>query len=176
MIQEKPSLTPQVFWKFYSEMITEVLQNRQSYPSDGEWTKIILEKTKKLLEDTYFLKTQTEYFRLDLIGFTQCKQYDWELKVAYEHENSITWRSELCKLCYIVADLRILSSYHNFKSDEKIEVLLQKYVNNLGKQRIMRVPDSRWLFVFGPRGQCEAKLFRAFTLDSEMNVQEIQKS
>ena len=98
------------------------------------------------------------------------------LKVAYEHENSVTWGSELCKLCYIVADLRILSSYHNFKSDEKIEFLLQEYVNNLGKQRIMRVPDSRWLFVFGPRGQCEAKLFRAFTLDSEMNVQEIQNS
>ena len=72
-------------------------------------------------------------------------------------------------MCYVAADLRVVSSYHDF-SKEPIEKKLKDYLDWLGKEKILRVPDGKWLFVFGPRLVCAKQPFRAFTIDEKLTV------
>jgi len=122
------------------------------------------------------LKTQMEYYKIDLIGYRRENQdvdCNWWLDVAYEHENRDTWNDELCKLCYVAADLRVVSSYHDFSREkEPVEKKLKGYLDRLGKEKILRVPDSKWLFVFGPRLVCAdaQQPFKAFTIDKKLTV------
>ncbi|GAI86287.1 unnamed protein product, partial [marine sediment metagenome] len=120
-----------------------------------------------------------EYYRLDLAAYTEQKKKgenisNWWLNLAYEHENDRTWYSELCKLCYIAADLRVISTYHDFKKEEPVTERLGRYIDNLGKEKILRVPNSEWLFVFGPRrvntDERKEHHFKAFTIDKELNI------
>ena len=84
----------------------------------------IAEKTCK----EFKIKTSREYYRIDLIGYRREEpnvDCNWWLDVAYEHENEYnTWYNELCKLCYVAADLRVVSSYHDF-SKEPVEKKLK---------------------------------------------------
>ena len=96
---------------------------------------------------------------------------NWWLDVAYEHENDDTWWSELCKLCYVAADLRVISTYYDFNNTEKpVEKKLKEYLNKLEGEKIFRVPNSKWLFVFGPRSVCADKPFKAFTIDEKLTI------
>jgi len=186
------SLKPDVFWKVYSEALNNAGRQQgtlNSYKDDKVWTKHVTEVAKNVIESFYkndqypFWRTQTEYLKVDIIGYLTDwdnpnnlkKQHDWQLKIAYEHENSNNWHDELCKLCHVVADLRVISSYHNFRDDESILKLLQEMVERLGIWRLHRIPNSSWLFVFGPRIHYSDK-FRAFTIDTNLKVSEINNN
>ena len=98
--------------------------------------------------------------------------------MAYEHENDDTWWEELCKLCYVAADLRVISSYYKIGSAERsaeqtIEDKLRGYLERLGKEKIFRVPNGQWLFVFGQRLDCADKPFMAFTIDEELSISRV---
>ena len=191
MAQETKSLTPERFWELYSEKLNKNA-TYTDYKDNKKWTKVVISIAKKVITDMSKdipddgeFKVNSEYFHIDLIGYTtkwseekqknrEKQQHDWKLKVAYEHENDTnTWHDELCKLSHIVADLRVISSYYDFRKEKKIEELLQDRIKKLGMWRIHRVPNSQWLFVFGPRCVCEEEAFRAFTIDSELKVVEI---
>jgi len=184
MTKKIKSLTPENFWKLYAEKLKKN-GTYTDYKDNKKWTKAVMRIAKEILEDKncWGLKTSQEYFNIDLIGYTTkwfeqkqknfARQNDWQLKVAYEHENSDKWHDELCKLCHVVADLRIISSYYDFRKKKKIENLIQDRIRRLGMWRIHRVPNSHWLFIFGPRCVCKEKPFRAFTVDSELQVVEI---
>ena len=189
MVEEIKSLTPTMFWELYSEKLNEA-GTYQAYQHSSEWSPVVIEMAKKVIVDMLGdipdegdCKVDSEYFRIDLIGYTtkweqkrkgEKKQHDWKLKIAYEHENDANkWDDELCKLCHIVADLRVVSSCYDFRKKKKIEELLQDMINKLDMWRIHRVPNSHWLFVFGPCWVCKEKPFRAFTIDSELKVVEI---
>lgn len=124
-------------------------------------------------------RTSREYLRVDLIGYIsnwyapdrEERTEDWEMKIAFEHENSDSWHDELCKLSHVVADLRVIVSYHDFAA-KPIEELLARRVTAMGHWRMSRVPDSRWLFVIGPRHNY-SEPFRAFTLGPQLGVVEI---
>lgn len=195
MAEETKSLTPERFWELYADKLNEEgekPETHKAYQDNTMWTKIIVDDiAKKVISDMLGdipddgdSDVDSEYFKIDLIGYTTKwseprrkggkKQHDWKLKIAYEHENdAYTWHDELCKLCHIVADLRVISSYYDFSKKKKIEELLQDMINKLGMWRIHRVPNSHWLFVFGPWWVCKEKPFRAFTIDSELKVVEI---
>jgi len=190
MAEKIKSLTPETFWELYSEKLNKNA-TYTDYKDNKKWTKAVIRIAKKVIRDMLRdipdegkIEVKSENFNIDLIGYTtkwfeqrrkgEKKQHDWKLKIAYEHENNVnTWHDELCKLCYVVADLRVISSYYDFRKKKKIEELLQDMVNKLGMWRIHRVPNSHWLFVFGPCLVCKEKPFRAFTIDSELNVVEI---
>ena len=190
MAQKIKSLTPERFWELYAEKLNEAgkaLETYKAYQNDTTWTKVVLPIAKDVIANVVNVpnfEVDSEGFRIDLIGYAtkwpeeikkkkEERQHDWELKVAYEHENSDEWDYELCNLCHIVADLRVISSYYDFSKEKKIEELLQDKINKLGMWRIHRVPNSHWLFIFGPRWVCKEKPFRAFTIDSELKVIEI---
>lgn len=193
MTEEIGSLTPVRFWELYSEKLKEAGKRPKTYKAyqhSPKWTEVVLPIAEEVIR--YMLndvpehgdfKVDSEYFKIDLIGYTtkwsevkekgKKRQHDWKLKIAYEHENSNKWDDELCKLCHIVADLRVISSYYNLGQEETIKDLLQDRIEKLGIWRIHRVPNSSWLFVFGPCWACKEKQFRAFTIDSELKVVEI---
>ena len=162
---------PETFWQEYSSQLNQA-GNWDAYQNNTNWTKAVMcvadETCKK-----FGLKTSREYYNIDLIGWRREKpneKCNWWLDVAYEHENEYnTWYNELCKLCYVAADLRVVSSYHDF-SKEPVEKKLKDYLDRLGKEKIFRVPDGKWLFVFGPRLVCAKKPFRAFTIDENLTV------
>ena len=85
---------------------------------------------------------------------------------------------ELCKLCYVAADLRVISSYYKLggaeiSAEPTIEDKLRGYLERLGKEKIFRVPNSQWLFIFGPRLVCTDHPFMAFTIDDELNLSSV---
>ncbi len=170
-------MEPENFWQEYSARLNQP-GNWDAYRDDTDWTKKVLCIAKKTCEEKFKLKTSKEYYRVDLIGYRREEpnvDCNWWLDVAYEHENRDTWYGELCKLCYVAADLRVVSSYyrlHNGKGkiEEPIEKKLRGYLDWLGKEKILRVPDGKWLFVFGPRLNCTDQPFKAFTIDENLTV------
>ncbi|MBW8039326.1 MAG: hypothetical protein FVQ85_04945 [Planctomycetes bacterium] len=188
MTQKIKLLTPENFWQLYSEKLNKN-GTYTDYKDNKKWTKVVLPIAKDVISNVLNVpnfEVDLEGFRIDIIGYTtkwpeemkkekkEERQHDWELKIAYEHENDpAEWDYELCNLCHIVADLRVISSYYDFRKEKKIEELLQDMINKLGMWRIHRVPNSHWLFVFGPLWVCKEKPFRAFTIDSELQVVEI---
>jgi hypothetical protein len=69
----------------------------------------------------------------------------------------------------VVADLRVLVAYHDYtKSDDPL-TRLRSDVHRLG-ERIHRVPNSNWLFIFGPRQSTPERRFMAYMLDSSMQL------
>jgi len=190
-------LTPQKFWEVYSKKINEAAQKDKSgfyekYKNNPEWTKEIIEIAKQTIGQLLSgqevkgeseLRIDPEYFNVDLIGYiTQWpenkrkekleKQHVWNLKVAYEHENLENWSYELCKLCYIAADLRVIHSYINTKR-KKMEDILQGYVDELKHKEIITRTKNNWLFIFGTLGE-HSKAHRAFTLDPEFKVIQVK--
>jgi hypothetical protein len=89
--------------------------------------------------------------------------FNWDLRVAFEHENWRNWQDEFCKLCHVVADLRVLAAY--FTKRQKIEETLQERIDVMD-ERVRRLPASEWLFIFGPEdSRCNPTPWIAFTLD-----------
>lgn len=185
-------LTPEGFWESYVEMLndSEPKLTINDYQNNSGWTKQIITRVRKMIHSKMETKieTQKEYFRIDVIGYTtrwpdeirisQEREkndgikmrplHNWKLRVAYEHENSSDWSDELCKLCHVAADLRVISSYCDF-SKEDIEETLKYYIERLSKEGTMRRAEGKWLFVFGPRKKSGGS-FKAYTLDDDMNV------
>ncbi len=93
------------------------------------------------------LKTQKEYYRIDLIGWTQRKDklkdsekfeqaknfnlHMWDLNIAIEHENSSKdWLDEVVKLLYINCPRRLVIGYVNYnKKTRDIEANDKLYLD-----------------------------------------------
>jgi hypothetical protein len=181
-------LTPEKFWGIYAETLNEkakrysnIYEIYRQHPT--KWTETIKEVAEDAIGEflnsmkyapPYKVIVDNEYFRIDVCGYIKNydKQYDWELKVAYEHENKTDWDGELCKLCHIVADLKVIHSYYNPKETLGICELLEKMVNGLGIQRIYGAPNSRWLFIFGAMDKPDIP-HKAFTLDPKLKALDI---
>ena len=195
MATPKIPLTPSAFCDEYLKALILEGQNAGTFQKykgmfgDGKWTEISEDIAKKVIDNLYSdqdifpkWKSQKEYFKIDIIGYLTNwdnphnieKQHDWELKLAYEHENNRDkWHDELCKLCHIVADLKVLISYHDFKNGEPIEKILGDRIKKLGIWRIHRIPRSEWLFIFGPSSNYDFS-YRAFTVDTNLDIVELE--
>ena len=161
---------PITFWELYRDRL-RALGSWAAYQTSSEWTKIATEAAIETCNE-FGLVADREYLRVDVMGYHQTRPgtwYDWHLRVAFEHENGDEWNDELCKLAHVVADLRVLVAYHDYrKSDDPLPKLL-RVVHRLG-ERLHRVPDSKWLFIFGPRQSTPERRFMAYTLDSSMQL------
>ena len=115
--------------------------------------------------------------RLDVAGFERRREDDycnWDLRVAFEHENKPgSWPDELCKLCHIVADLRVLVAYYCRAGKGSFQKELQERIN-LMDDRVDRVPQSKWLFICGPVDSSKDDTgWMAFKLESGRELQTI---
>jgi len=158
---------PADFWTAYREALRSG-GSRAKYCDSARWTAVAVPAAMKVCTDRFGLDISKEDLRLDVMGWEPRDKFDWFLRIAYEHENDWrTWRSELCKLAHVVADLCVLSSYYGKRTPAR--AALQKAVDPL-KERLLRVPGRQWLFVFGPRSGSPKSPFHAFSLDDKGRV------
>ena len=156
--------TPQQFWDLYREELRK-RGSKEAFESEPRWTALVTGIAKDVCEKMG-LFLHPEYFRVDVIAYDG-EGDDWWIRVAFEHENSPRWRDELCKLAHVVADLRVLATFYDDNDNSKEpdpRSELQRAVTNLG-ERILRVPDAQWLFIFGPRRSYANTRFFAYTLE-----------
>ena len=127
----------------------------ENYCYTKAWTDYLADKLEKILRDEFQLKTNREYFRIDMIGWSGCKEWEdkennstyqkhvaykkyeknsilklnecnWNLEIAIEYENnSHDWMDEVIKLCHIKCGLKVLIAYSDMKSREQDEEKLK---------------------------------------------------
>lgn len=156
-------LSAEQFWRLYRDEV-RLRGSLESLPRSRDWTRVAIAAAKAVCVNAG-LKTGNELY-LDVMGYEQRESgvdFNWDLRVAFEHENTQNWHDELCKLCHIVSDLRVLVGY--FKISDQIERRLQERID-LMAERMTRVPDGQWLFIFGPgKSQNDERPWAAYTLD-----------
>ena len=172
--------------EFLIGYIREFQEKREPAWPNGlkDRTEFATKAAQAVMEGKHLI-TSLAYFRIDVIGEEKAGDCDcnWLLRVAFEHENPDwhcpdmtwgapkrrpTWIQELCKLTHVVADLRVLAAYYDAnKDDEELTHLLQRNVNRMQEHnRMTRVPDGKWLFIFGIKPPSDG-LFRAFKLGGD---------
>ena len=165
-------ITPEDFWVRYREECRST-GTRQSLRKDPSWTKIAIEAAKTVCRRAE-LEIGHELY-LDVMGYEQRRKgvpYNWDLRVAFEHENNPeTWQDELCKLCHVAANLCVLASY--FFRWDGLEKLLQDRIDLMG-ERTNIVRGREWLFIFGPRESEELdKPWVAYKLDESRRLKSL---
>jgi hypothetical protein len=156
-------LSAREFWPRYRDAVRSQ-GNLKLLSSTRDWTRVAIDAAKSVCMDAG-LTTGNEFY-LDVMGYEQRVSgifYDWDLRIAFEHENGRDWHDELCKLCHVVADLRVLVGY--FMMRERIDEILRQRIGQMG-DRITRVTGSEWLFIFGPNdSRLDHTPWKAYTID-----------
>ena len=163
-------LTPKAFWEDYKEYLREH-GSVKAWESRPIWTKLATKAAEHACR-SFGYRTQREFLKIDVIGYEGPEpDYDWHLRVAFEHENSPTWREELCKLTHVAADLRVLAAFYNEKGKDP-EARLREAMEQLG-DRITRVPGVQWLFIFAPLECNSSTRFRAWIATDAHTISEL---
>ena len=148
-MSDRPRISPEPFAREYLAAIGRAA-SWIDYQHDIDWTPTAIEAGESACTNLK-LRPSREYLRLDVMGYwRRGRRNDWDLCVAMEHENRDNWDDELCKLSHVVADLRVIVSYHDFSCANKLVGVIGDRVTRM-KDRMHLVPESEWLFVFGPR-------------------------
>jgi hypothetical protein len=167
-------ITPSNFWINYKEQLTTRLLTQPKEVCDKIWTncgdkiwtkEFAIPAAEEVCKTQLKLLTERELLRIDVAGYQQRNEgkcYNWDLRVAFEHENRpYYWRDELCKLCHVMADLRILVAYYSptersdFRHDlqEQIKLMEERIDRKIISRMdngIDQVIQSQWLFIWGP--------------------------
>lgn len=140
--------TPLRFWTAYREAIRRSGFWEQ-YLSAPAWTTAATAFADEACSAMGLL-TSHEYLRLDVSRYTSnsSTHYDWDLRVAFEVENGPYWEDEFCKLCHVVADLKVLVAYQLHKRSRCKDMLLELLPRH--RNRMARQAASDWLLIFGP--------------------------
>ena len=107
-----------------------------TWKNRGDFTKFIMPKIAEVFNN-HGMKTQYEYYNVDLIAWTdrksllpkqkngyKLKKHLWTLDAAIEHENDQTdWTDELVKLLYLNCPLRVVIGYIPFELADLDSVL-----------------------------------------------------
>lgn len=110
------------FWEKFNKHICHNPELVAAWNYPKMFTNIIMDTLEHQVLGNSNLKTEREYFRIDLIGYESnasstlltgnLQKYSWNLKVAVEHENDYRlWVDEVVKLAHIVCPLRVVIGY-----------------------------------------------------------------
>jgi hypothetical protein len=162
--------TPSNFWNRLKGEIR--LRGNWSAYQKKTWTPIVVSCAKTVFQQLNL--AFDHHLGLDLCGYESDPKLknEWYVRIAFEAENAADWKYELCKLAHVVADLRVLVAYQ-LHVGWKAEDSLQGYISSL-RQRLIRVPDARWLLVFGPGKPDEC--WTAYTLTNECEIQSVDEA
>ena len=112
-------------WEFWEKFKKNIYQNGElvkAWNNTRDFTNCMIEKLEKLVLAEPGMKTEREYFRIDLVGYKKresaemlyrnLQKYSWDLEVAVEHENDYRlWVDEVVKLAHVVCPLRVVIGY-----------------------------------------------------------------
>lgn len=154
------------FWNEFSTLFIDKnkLETAKSvWQSSKDYTDYILEQIESILS-TDDLETSREYYRIDLIGYKnkkngktlllpeyRFKNYQWDLEVAVEHENSsYTWMDEVVKLLHIYCPLRVVIGYIPLVNKKEHKKYLDKIYNNIKTLKAKEtLNDNNFLIIIG---------------------------
>ena len=124
---------------FYKEFVSSINWEEYSaaYKNDADFTPKVTKAIRKIVDSAGWT-SQTEYFRIDVIGWESkwkdikevarnagLKAHLWNMKIAVEHENSkADWSDELIKLMQVRCPLKVVISYNYY--DDRLERERQK--------------------------------------------------
>lgn len=166
-------LTPETFWSQYKAEI-QARGAWSAYQHSKLWTPIAISAAESVCQKSFGLQTAREYFRVDVIGWIgrwNNREYDYDLRVAFEAEDGVFWEDELCKLAHIVSDLRVLLAYQTSKS-RRAEMLLNQHLVR-HKRRVIRDCNCKWLFIFGPHPKNRNDCWAAYSVDELGQIQRL---
>ena len=117
----------------------------KAYCNSTSWTDYLSDITQHILEDGYNLKTNREYLRIDMIGWSGydkwgtsvdqnvghmkytltsennpgLNEFNWNLEIAIEFENDPNdWMDEVIKLSHIKCGLKVVIGYTYYEDRE----------------------------------------------------------
>lgn len=162
-------ITPERFWSaFATELRKAIADPGSNWPTvfsqDKSWTSLMNSTVLTRLGDSLgFAKyrnsilspVSNEWCRVDVGYFTirePLHRFDgnWDWEVAIEHENQAfpSWLDEFVKLTHINCGLKVLITYHNYRSGATISDEL-RVAKDFYDCRKYRQQDDAWLLVFG---------------------------
>lgn len=123
---------------FFKQFKKEMCENKyfSVYKRGGKsYTQFIIKDIIKNIIEKNNLIFQTEYYRIDCVGYTQrkseiaeeanfvgLKPYLWDLHLSVEHENEHDkWLDEVNKLVHIKCPLKVVIGYAPFDCRNEIE-------------------------------------------------------
>ena len=143
----------QEFWDRFEEKVMMEGECRNQLRNDWTTSKVFTESISKvitnIIKDCYgenSITVQPEYLRIDIPAWQKnsgndqsfveeapnFQKYDWNLKVAVEHENDYRlWMDEVIKLAHINCPLRVVIGYVHIeenrqKTEEKKKAILKR--------------------------------------------------
>ncbi len=166
-------LTAREFWPKYRD---EVRKRCSKESMTDNWHSLGIKAAEVVIRPLEISRELT----LDILGYERRTANEWfnsDLRVAFEHEvdhpypyhdDGTGWRCELWKLAHIAADLRVLVGYYKswdgFLCQLNDEIILMD-------DRMYRVPNSEWLFVFGAiDSNRERQPWRAWTINGDRTL------
>ena len=174
------TITPEIFWNTFSDKLKSGINEDSNYlkyyydPNYKKWTEFIETILILIGKDFNFKKEyreiSKEYFRIDFCFFkvNPNDEYDWNLEVAIEHENSDkTWFDEFTKLTHINCGLKVLIAYHDYINDKQIDKKLNEDAKNYYLKRKYKQSPDNWLIIIGPSYKIRDKDFVAYKFDGD---------
>ena len=136
------------------------------YLNDKDYTPVITKIIREIIE-TDELTSQTEYFRIDVVGWKsyyeemeddaeiqniKINPHLWDLKIAVEHENNKKdWSDELIKLIHIKCPLKVVIGYTHSDEREKGERnkldFMSKWMQRV--EALKKGTDEEYLVILG---------------------------
>ena len=138
------------FWKDFSEKVMSADSEYrkllcENWTKSGDFTNIISGIIKGIIEKGYRnenITVQPEYLRIDIPAWQsnnhdqefvdiapRFKKYDWNLKVAVEHENDYRlWMDEVIKLAHVNCPLRVVIGYVQAENDRDKTIKKQESI------------------------------------------------
>ena len=167
----------------------------ERYWNAKSWTERLVKTSITILEKDFQLKTNKEYFRIDLIGWSgnpawekeggehisskSCKkgsapmlnEHYWNLEVALEFENDpLDWSDEVIKLCHIKCGLKVVIGYVSYEQRE-IECEMAKLDIVANHMRALNYgklgEEEQFLIILG---NCGKKEYTCFDADIEFKA------
>jgi hypothetical protein len=150
------------FWNKFKKLFEEGSDSlkiaQENWDCERDFTnEFINKKIPEIMNNEKRYKTEFEYFRIDIIAYTQRKEeakaieynyngeyylkpYLWDLEIAFEHENkNREWLDEIVKLSHIRCPLRVVVGYAPI---ENRDVHVKYAANVLSKKLGNGLPDE----------------------------------
>ena len=149
-------MTAQDFWIRFQAEIDRNPELCDLWNDTSDFTDRIMGKLQAVIAEDG-VKTEREYFRIDLISyqshlrqdpgapggteplFGSLKRYAWDLVTAVEHENDRRlWMDEVVKLAHVACDLRVVIGYLPLDERERHGAYLDRIAETLEGVRAWR--------------------------------------
>ena len=185
-------MTATEFWTEFRRLFADdsnaLTAARNFWKNRDNFTKFIMPHIATILSSYgYADKNQYEYYKIDVIGWKDCKsalaklqtpdtyklkKHFWHLGVAIEHENDQSdWTDELVKLLYINCPLRIVIGYYpeTLSSEDLVKTIdyASDIVSLANETNAFIQPEQEFMLILGKNHDNETDLcansYSAFT-------------